>query len=60
MTTDQIAQFEKKVIIRNIERTDFDKIIELQNICFPNMQPWTIEQMESHCVFSQRGKYAWN
>jgi predicted amidohydrolase/ribosomal protein S18 acetylase RimI-like enzyme len=48
MTTDQISQFEKKVIIRNIERTDFDKIIELQIICFPNMQPWTIEQLESH------------
>lgn len=48
MTTDQISQFEKKVIIRNIERTDFSKIIELQNICFPNMQPWSIGQMESH------------
>jgi predicted amidohydrolase/ribosomal protein S18 acetylase RimI-like enzyme len=48
MTTDQISQFEKKVIIRNIERDDFDKIIELQNICFPNMQPWSIKQLESH------------
>jgi ribosomal protein S18 acetylase RimI-like enzyme len=48
MTTDQISQFEKKVIIRNIERTDFDKIIELQIVCFPNMEPWTMEQLESH------------
>ncbi|MGO4542120.1 GNAT family N-acetyltransferase [Paenibacillus sp. 2TAB19] len=48
MTTDQISQFEKKIIIRNIEREDFDKIIALQNICFPNMSPWKLDQLESH------------
>ncbi|WP_068777724.1 bifunctional GNAT family N-acetyltransferase/carbon-nitrogen hydrolase family protein [Paenibacillus sp. FJAT-26967] len=48
MTTDQISQFEKKIIIRNIEREDFDKIIALQNICFPNMGPWKLDQLESH------------
>ncbi|RED58115.1 bifunctional GNAT family N-acetyltransferase/carbon-nitrogen hydrolase family protein [Cohnella lupini] len=48
MTTDQISQFEKKIIIRNIERKDFNNIIELQNICFPNMGPWKIDQLESH------------
>ncbi|GAB6990994.1 bifunctional GNAT family N-acetyltransferase/carbon-nitrogen hydrolase family protein [Paenibacillus pini] len=48
MTTDQISQFEKKIIIRNIEREDFDNIIALQNICFPNMSPWKLDQLESH------------
>ncbi|WP_256759329.1 bifunctional GNAT family N-acetyltransferase/carbon-nitrogen hydrolase family protein [Cohnella sp. WQ 127256] len=48
MSTDQISQFEKKVIIRNIVRTDFDNLIALQNICFPNMGPWKIDQLESH------------
>ncbi|WP_199924965.1 bifunctional GNAT family N-acetyltransferase/carbon-nitrogen hydrolase family protein [Paenibacillus sp. IHBB 10380] len=48
MTTDQISQFEKKIIIRNIEREDFDNIIALQNICFPNMGPWKLDQLESH------------
>ncbi|QJD85467.1 bifunctional GNAT family N-acetyltransferase/carbon-nitrogen hydrolase family protein [Cohnella herbarum] len=48
MATDQISQFEKKVIIRNIERSDFDQIIALQNICFPNMGPWKKDQLESH------------
>nr|WP_311517501.1 GNAT family N-acetyltransferase [Paenibacillus polymyxa] len=50
MTTDQISQFEKKIIIRNIEREDFDNIIALQNICFPNMSPWKLDQLESHVL----------
>jgi predicted amidohydrolase/ribosomal protein S18 acetylase RimI-like enzyme len=48
MITDQISQFEKKIIIRYIEREDFDNIIALQNICFPNMDPWKLDQLESH------------
>ncbi|TFE24525.1 bifunctional GNAT family N-acetyltransferase/carbon-nitrogen hydrolase family protein [Cohnella luojiensis] len=56
MTTDQISQFEKKVIIRNIEREDFDKIIELQTICFPNMSPWKKDQLESHIRYFPEGQ----
>ncbi|MEK3883685.1 GNAT family N-acetyltransferase [Paenibacillus sp. PL2-23] len=48
MTFDQTSHSEKKIIIRNIERDDFDKIIALQNICFPNMDPWKLDQLESH------------
>lgn len=56
MTADQISQFEKKVIIRNIGQTDFDKIVELQNECFPNMQPWKIDQMKSHLRMFPEGQ----
>ncbi|BBI36391.1 bifunctional GNAT family N-acetyltransferase/carbon-nitrogen hydrolase family protein [Cohnella abietis] len=56
MTTDQISQFEKKIIIRNIEREDFDKIIELQNVCFPNMGPWKVDQLESHIRIFPEGQ----
>ncbi|GGD90598.1 bifunctional GNAT family N-acetyltransferase/carbon-nitrogen hydrolase family protein [Paenibacillus nasutitermitis] len=48
MTSEQISQFEKKIIIRQIERKDFANIIELQNICFPGMDPWKLDQLESH------------
>ncbi|MEK8132489.1 GNAT family N-acetyltransferase [Paenibacillus filicis] len=48
MTKDQVSQFEKKMIIRNIDTEDIDRIIALQDLCFPNMHPWTREQMESH------------
>ena len=56
MTTDQLAQFEKKMIIRNIESADFDKIIELQLICFPNMDPWKRSQLESHVRIFPEGQ----
>jgi hypothetical protein len=48
MTSDQISQFEKKMIIRNIEDADIEQIIALQLVCFPNMHPWKKSQMESH------------
>ncbi len=50
MTTDQLSQFEKKMIIRNIEPADFDKIIELQLICFPNMDPWKMKSIGKSCA----------
>ncbi len=48
MTSDQLISIEKKITIRQIERSDFDHIIELQNMCFPNMKPWKLAQLESH------------
>lgn len=56
MISDQIGQFEKKVIIRNIERKDFENIIELQKICFPKMQPWKLDQLESHIRIFPEGQ----
>jgi predicted amidohydrolase/ribosomal protein S18 acetylase RimI-like enzyme len=56
MTADQIAQFEKKMIIRTIEAADIAQIIELQDICFPNMHPWTVGQMESHLRLFPEGQ----
>src|SRR5690554_5652410 len=48
MTSRQVAQYETKINIRNIEKKDFPAILELQLECFPNMSPWKIEQLESH------------
>ncbi|WP_168121525.1 bifunctional GNAT family N-acetyltransferase/carbon-nitrogen hydrolase family protein [Paenibacillus sp. HB172176] len=56
MTSDQISQFEKKMIVRNIERRDFPAIIKLQNICFPNMDPWKFDQLESHLKLFPEGQ----
>lgn len=56
MATDPLSQFEKKVIIRTIERRDFAKIIELQSSCFPNMSPWLPEQLESHVRIFPEGQ----
>ncbi|MCI3922205.1 bifunctional GNAT family N-acetyltransferase/carbon-nitrogen hydrolase family protein [Paenibacillus sp. TRM 82003] len=48
MTQIDLSQFEKRIQLRNIERRDFDEMIALQRDCFPNMDPWTKEQLESH------------
>lgn len=56
MSSDQISQFEKKMIIRNIEHKDIEKIIELQLVCFPNMDPWLKSQMESHLRIFPEGQ----
>ncbi|MEY4480318.1 MAG: hydrolase YhcX [Bacillota bacterium] len=56
MISQQISQFEKKVTIRSIERTDFHKIIALQELCFPNMAPWTLGHLESHIKHFPEGQ----
>lgn len=51
-----LSQFETKMILRQIERRDFDEIIELQKVCFPNMEPWTKEQLQSHIDIFPEGQ----
>lgn len=51
-----LSKFEKKMNIRNIELTDFEEIIDLQKICFPNMDPWTKDQLRSHLQHFPEGQ----
>ncbi|MBS4177551.1 bifunctional GNAT family N-acetyltransferase/carbon-nitrogen hydrolase family protein [Lederbergia citrea] len=51
-----LAQFEKKMIIRPMEHRDIDDILKLQTFCFPGMEPWTIDQLESHLEIFQEGQ----
>jgi predicted amidohydrolase/ribosomal protein S18 acetylase RimI-like enzyme len=44
---DNLPNFEKKIRVRRLRTTDFDGIIEMQKLCFPEMSPWTREQFES-------------
>ncbi len=48
MSDIDLSRFEKIVNVRTIMRADFEAIISLQKLCFPNMEPWSIEQLESH------------
>jgi predicted amidohydrolase/ribosomal protein S18 acetylase RimI-like enzyme len=51
-----LTQFEKKMIIRPLKKEDFNKIIELQSVCFPGMEPWGIEHLESHYAIFPEGQ----
>jgi len=41
------AAFEKKIRVRPLRHSDYDAIVELQKVCFPNLEPTTREQFES-------------
>ncbi|OIJ12323.1 carbon-nitrogen hydrolase [Anaerobacillus arseniciselenatis] len=52
-----ISQYEKKIEIRNITKDDFQEILQLQKKCFPNMDPWKIQQLESHIEIFPEGQF---
>ncbi|MGB3367781.1 MAG: GNAT family N-acetyltransferase [Acidaminobacteraceae bacterium] len=51
-----LSKFEKKVILRIIEEKDFDEIIELQKLCFPDMITWERSQLYSHIKLFPEGQ----
>ncbi len=52
-----ISQFENKVEIRHIVESDIDRLLELQRICFPGMEPWKHEQIVSHLKIFPEGQF---
>ncbi|MGO4887535.1 GNAT family N-acetyltransferase [Anaerobacillus sp. MEB173] len=52
-----VSKFEKPIELRQIEREDFQEIIELQRLCFPYMEPWKLEHLESHIDHFPEGQF---
>ncbi|MCR4351655.1 GNAT family N-acetyltransferase, partial [Bacillus amyloliquefaciens] len=52
-----LTRFEKKMVIRNMEEKDINKIIELQKDCFPGMEPWEPEHLISHLAHFPEGQF---
>ncbi|MEZ6067230.1 MAG: GNAT family N-acetyltransferase [Planctomycetaceae bacterium] len=42
-----LKEFEWKTVVRRLTIDDFDDLIEMQRQCFPGMQPWKRDQIES-------------
>lgn len=51
-----LKDFEKKIIVRQIEISDYDAIVEMQLKCFPGMEPWQKEQIESQLEVFPEGQ----
>lgn len=51
-----LSKFEKIVVVRTIQKEDFEAIINLQKLCFPNMSTWKISQLESHINIFPEGQ----
>lgn len=52
----ELKEFEKNIVSRQITMDDYDKIIELQLKCFPDMTPWTKAQIESQLTLFPEGQ----
>lgn len=51
-----LDKFNKSIEARQMTKDDIDEIIALQNICFPGMEPWKKEHLESHINLFPRGQ----
>jgi predicted amidohydrolase/ribosomal protein S18 acetylase RimI-like enzyme len=51
-----LSKFEKKMILRKIEHKDLDALLDLQEKCFPGMDPWEREHLESHLRIFPEGQ----
>lgn len=52
-----ISQFEKKMELRGLTNKDIDEILTLGALCFPGMDPWTRDQLESHLRIFPEGQF---
>ena len=41
------TEFERKIIVRPLKPEDFEQLVELQKLCFPDMKPWNREEFDS-------------
>ena len=48
--------FEKKISVRQLKIEDYDKLIDLQKLCFPGMKTWTKEQIQSQLSIFPEGQ----
>lgn len=51
-----LARFEKELIVRPLTESDYDRIVAIQQKCFPHMRPWTREQFTSHLAIFPDGQ----
>ncbi|WNF37469.1 bifunctional GNAT family N-acetyltransferase/carbon-nitrogen hydrolase family protein [Bacillaceae bacterium IKA-2] len=52
-----VSKYEKKIELRLITKEDFQEILELQKRCFRNMDPWKLDQLESHIEIFPEGQF---
>lgn len=48
MVEAELIKLEKKMVVRKVESRDLEQIIALQKLCFPDLEPWRMEQLQSH------------
>lgn len=52
----QLRDFETKMVLRGLRIEDFDDLIEMQTACFPGMETWGKDQIESQLARFSEGQ----
>ncbi|MFT5731845.1 MAG: putative amidohydrolase/ribosomal protein S18 acetylase RimI-like enzyme [Planctomycetota bacterium] len=52
----QLADFEKKIVLRPLAIEDFDALVAMQAACFPGMETWSREHIESQLKMFPEGQ----
>ena len=51
-----LKKFEKNLVVRPLQLSDWEGVVALQTRCFPGMDPWTKEQFESQLKIFPEGQ----
>ncbi|MFH1299877.1 MAG: GNAT family N-acetyltransferase [Planctomycetota bacterium] len=51
-----LKQFEWKIKVRQLTMDDFDELVEMEKLCFPGMQTWGREHLESQLEHFPEGQ----
>jgi len=52
----RLRDFEKKVRLRQLTAEDYPALVTMQERCFPGMQPWGLDQIESQLLLFPEGQ----
>lgn len=52
-----LEDFEWKTVLRNLTMEDFDQLVEMQQLCFPGMQCWSRECIQSQLQHFPDGQF---
>lgn len=56
MDPKELKEYERKTVLRPLEEKDFDGLIAMQKSCFPGMEPWGKDQLQSQIDHFQNGQ----
>lgn len=56
MDPKELREYELKTILRPLEPQDFDELIAMQRLCFPGMETWQKQQLQSQIDHFQEGQ----
>lgn len=52
-----LDDFERQLLLRNLREDDFDAIIEMQLLCFPDLPTWSLTNLRNHLLHFPEGQF---